>query len=408
MNDRPLPQRSAIAPARAKPLLFLHIPKTAGTSFLVMLQNLFADRQVLRLAMEDTHLAERLNGLSAGARDQFACINGHLPAHIFAAELDQYEPFTLLRNPVQRVLSLYRFLRRHPAETLAAQGLRPDFSFDDFIDARHPQLFEQVHNGMTRMLSGLQAASDPQAALFWTLDEQPAVLDGALATLGRIDFGLVEQFAATHALLRERWGIPFALAPMRLNTTATGEAEADVGRIRRIVERNQLDIALYEAASAIFAQRSRVATRPPAAMRDDAVWAPSPNTPASVGDMPGRQGFHPFEAVGFAWLDGTGPARIHLRPPLPRGRIELSLYTIAPFYPAGQIAIWLDGRRVRAQVVEREPRWFTLTTEPLELGGALHEISITTPYAVPVRFMEPGSYDTRELGVAVSSVAVVD
>ncbi len=408
MNDRPETLRPALAPANSKPLLFIHIPKTAGTSFLVMLQNLFGDHRVLRLAMEDPHLAQRLDSLSAGGLGDYSCVNGHFAAHIFAAAFERYEPFTLLRNPVQRVLSLYRFLRRHPAEVLAAQGLRPDFSFDDFIDARHPQLFEQIHNGMTRMLSGIQAASDPQAALFWTLDDQPAALEGALATLQRIEFGLVEQFEATHALLRERWGIPYALAPMRLNTTGTGEAEADVGRIRRIVERNQLDIALYEAATALFALRSRVASRPAAAQRDDAVWQPLPNARTALGDVPGRQGFHPFEDVGFAWLDGTGPARVYFRPPMARGRVQMVVYTVAPFYPAGQIAVWLDGRRVKVEAVEREPRWFILTTAPLDLTSALHEITITTPYAVPVRFMEPGSYDTRELGVALSSIAVVD
>lgn len=399
-------QTAAFARSRPKPLLFLHIPKTAGTSFLVMLQNLFGDGNVLRLAMEDANIPERLAILAGGGIDEYACLNGHLPAHLFSATLDRYEAFTLLRNPIHRVMSLFRFLRHHPVEHLGSISLRPGFSFDEFIDCRSPYVHQQVHNGMTRMLCDNPAATDHKTPLFWTLSDQPAVLESAMATLGRIEIGLVEQFEATHALLRERWGIPYALAPLRLNTTASGETETDALRLRRIVERNTLDIALYEAAAALFAQRNRVSTRPASALRLDAVFTPALDTPVPLRDMPGRQGFHPFESIGFAWIDGTGPARIYLRPPAPQARLELRMFAIATHYPVERIRLSLDSKPVHTQLIRHDDHWFSLSTDALPLGQALHELSIETPYAVPVRFLEPGSFDGRELGVAMASLTL--
>jgi hypothetical protein len=83
----------------------------------------------------------------------------------------------------------------------------------------------------------------------------------------------------------------------------SGEAEADVGRIRRIAERNQLDIALYEAAAALFALRSRVASRPAAAQRDDAVWQPVPRLGVAVWEVLRRAG-KPLPVLALAeWAD---------------------------------------------------------------------------------------------------------
>src|SRR4051794_2276378 len=39
--------------SRAKPLLFLHIPKTGGSSFLTVLGNVFGERRVRRLRRAD-------------------------------------------------------------------------------------------------------------------------------------------------------------------------------------------------------------------------------------------------------------------------------------------------------------------------------------------------------------------
>ena len=49
----------------AKPVLFLHIPKTAGTSFLLMLQNTFGDSRVRRIQKIDEHIQETIKTILA-------------------------------------------------------------------------------------------------------------------------------------------------------------------------------------------------------------------------------------------------------------------------------------------------------------------------------------------------------
>ncbi len=389
--------------APAKPVLFLHIPKTGGTSFVTALQNLFGDGRVVRLAMDDPDLQTHLDALSCAEGSDFACINGHLPAHIFTAALDRYEAFTLLRNPVHRVMSLFRFLRRHGAETLAGLGLRPGFSFDEFIDSAHPELYQQINNGMTRALCGLRDASESDSALFWNLDT--AALDAACALLERIEFGLCEEMELTQDRLAARWGLPFAMPAMRLNSTSTGGEESAPRNIARIATRNQFDIALYESAAQRFhAQRPLIATL----QRGDTVFAPAANAAVPLGDIPGRTGFHPYEDIGVAWLDGTGPACLHVRAPLASGRLVFEVYAVTPGYPAGDIVICLDGRQVPMQVTPGEPFWFTLASDTVafEASSRPHELTIELPYAVPARHLDPGTADRRNLGAALASVMI--
>src|SRR5689334_20508411 len=95
----------------AKPVLFLHVPKTAGTSFLMMLRNTFGDSRVHRVQHLDEHIQTTVDQIVDNDLDKLSCLTGHLPIHLFEHTLDRFQPFTILREPVARILSLYRFLR---------------------------------------------------------------------------------------------------------------------------------------------------------------------------------------------------------------------------------------------------------------------------------------------------------
>ncbi len=405
MNDHPTALPTAPRQATTgRPLLFLHIPKTAGTSFLTLLHNLFGESRVQRLDGHDPLVLQQIDNLVLTRLGEVACVAGHIPAHHFHPYLKQFQPFTLLRNPVARVLSLFRFLRRASAAELQPMGLVPNFSFDSFITSKAPGLYAQTHDGMCRFLCGDARASDPKAAEFTGLADMPAVLEQAMRTLEGLDFGIVEQMAGSIALLGHAWGVPYPLDEYTKNATERGGSEDSLDNIRRIVQRNTLDIALYENATALFARRLAAWRAPVVQPRPGVVFAPTLGTLTNVAAIAGRQGFHDFERVGFAWMMADMPARIHFTPPAEARRLRLRLYTIGSDYRMADVVMKVNGQRAAQRVVERKDRWHLVELDLPPGLGTINQLAITSPYWVPTRFLNPDGRDDRSLALALSEV----
>jgi hypothetical protein len=409
MNDTPaapvaLRAMPVAAPAGDKPILFLHIPKTAGTSFLTTLHNLFGERRVLRLDGHNPQVRQEIDALVATRLPALSCVAGHLPIHYFQPHLEQFRLFTILRNPVARVLSLFRFLQRAPEEELRRVGLAPRFSFDAFIESTAPGLYGQTNDGMCRLLCGDARVNDPAAAEFSRVAELPAVLEQAMQTLVGLDFGVVEDMAGTREVARAAWNIPYPLDEYLKNATERGGPEGSILNIRRIVQRNTMDIALYEKACTLFAERLRDWRPPAEAHRASAVFAPRLGQATVVADIAGRQGFHDFERVGFAWMMSDVKPRVHFVPPATARRVRLRLYTISNDYPMADVALLVNGRRVAHRVVERKERWHTVELELPAAMQAINQLAIEPPYWVPTRFLTPDGRDDRLLALALADM----
>src|SRR5262249_31479562 len=74
---------------RRKPVLFVHIPKTAGSSFLMVPRNVFGDHRVRRLrgGADETTQTEIDRVVSDEIQD-IDCLAAHSPIHMFAKYLD--------------------------------------------------------------------------------------------------------------------------------------------------------------------------------------------------------------------------------------------------------------------------------------------------------------------------------
>ena len=376
---------------RSKPVLFLHIPKTAGTSFLTILGNVFGESRVRRLRGAGEMVQAQIDRVVAEEIQDFDCLAGHFPIDQFSKYLDLFRPFTILRDPVERVMSLFRFFRSAPRSERQRLKLPEGFGFNDLIESRVPHDYAQTRNFMCRMLCGDPEISDPKAAAFWQPPDPGAFVDKAVATLRAMDFGLVEDMQSTRVLLQHAWGTKFDLGEYRENFSGPPGTEWTARNIQRIVDLNTLDITLYHEARALFYSRARDISALGRIPADDATSLPilrvQPGKEVSCNDIPGRRGFHKFEG-GFAWLAANQKVLIEFVAAPKMLRLRMTLYCVSDRFHAGEIEVTLNGVRLAHQVAPLEGNWVSLKTEAFRPNkDHLNILTLNPPYAVPVRFL---------------------
>ena len=403
-SDSSLPATSD-EPA-ARPLLFVHIPKTAGTSLLTTLGNAVGESRLLRLAGAGLH-QENIDALLASRRiDEARCIAGHFPICAFASHLSKFRVFTVLRDPISRVVSLYRFLRKQDEAELGRLGLAAGFSFDDMVESRSPEIFGQIRSGMCRMLSGQPDLSDSASGAFWR-DRMPSgAIERALALLQDIDFGVAERMSETLSMLAAMLDLPFPPVMSRENISEEVGPERASRSLLKAVELNADDIVLYRKACELFVERIAADGAMPAGTGRGGIRHIPPNRDMALNDLAGRQGFHAFEdGPKFAWVIGTSTARLGFSTDLPSALMELRLYRITETYPVHEIEVRINGSRLEHRWAPDGPHWGTLETDCFRTS-ATNVVSLTVPYTIPARFLEPESDDQRQLSVAVSMLTL--
>lgn len=394
--------RPASRQAPARPLLFVHIPKTAGTSLLTALGNSFGDANILRLEGETTVTPRAIDAILADGLGANVCVAGHIPLYLMRSHLSRFRAFTLLRNPVARVFSLFRFLQRSSDAEKRRLGLAQDFGFQAFLNSDTPELVAQINNGMCRILGGGAAAFDVEMDLAQTA---PDLLDQSIAALQRLDFGLAENLTASAAMFAGLWGLRTPLDIGVENATEGSEATLPPAALRAVVARNQSDLALYAWAQAEFPSRVAAALQQNAA-RVPVEFCPTLGEEVPVAAIAGRRGFHTQEPDGFSWLRSERPATIDFRATGGDLCLALRFYSLTVDYPMTAINLQLNGVPMAHEVTPLEPNWYMLRTGNLSLRAGLNRLTIDPPSFLSVRRLHPGTADDRYLSVALQSMLI--
>jgi hypothetical protein len=95
-----------------KPIRFLHIPKTAGTSMNVFLDRFYPPETMFVFNSSkpiESSLA-KLRSMDPVARRSIKLFRGHAPLVVGEADVDAARTFNFLRDPVERVISFCHHL----------------------------------------------------------------------------------------------------------------------------------------------------------------------------------------------------------------------------------------------------------------------------------------------------------
>jgi hypothetical protein len=213
---------------------FVHIPKTAGTTLSYVMWRQFRRGEAIDLDAPTVQLArQRWDGLRPEQRERVRCVRGHMPFDPEMLAPKETRFFTVLRDPVQRIVSEYYFNLTGPKRAFYSQLIRSRMTLDQFVRS---ELGAQVHNAQTRMLAGGRTDLNPRE-----------VLDLAIANLRKMAMvGITERLDATLLLCRAVLGWRHVIY-RRINTTRRRPSLEAISpaTLATIEEANFLDRKLY-------------------------------------------------------------------------------------------------------------------------------------------------------------------
>lgn len=209
------------------PIIYLHIPKTAGTSFRKSAEQYFGPEQVLndygekssstsddiRSAFYDANDVAKLR--KTGVQHKF--LTGHFTLAKYREIFPDSPVVTFFRNPVDRVVSEYVHFASH---------------YDFKGDLREFYTRPQAQNRQHTSMSG----------------SAPADIDF---------FGITEDYQRSLEVFNCRYGTNFPMVKLNVGKyKGLADSIATAKEVEEIKELNRLDIELYQSALDSFEQQS--------------------------------------------------------------------------------------------------------------------------------------------------------
>jgi hypothetical protein len=250
----------------AQTVLFVHVMKTGGTTVMRNLRQTFALDEIYPYRELDIRYDEGqldikhhlsvpyLLALPEERRRRTRVITGHFPFVVHELLGGDLLTATILRDPVERTISLLRqFKRNQPWED--ATGLRPRAARTLEELYEQPLVFDPlIHNHQTKIFS-MTRDDDPQTYMD-VIDVDRARLELAKANLATIDVvGLTEGYNDFLDDVEARFGWQIVRGAKKNATPASDIQPVDPELRRRIAVDNAIDMELYEYAKELVQLR---------------------------------------------------------------------------------------------------------------------------------------------------------
>lgn len=250
--------------------VFLHVPKTAGKTLASVIEDQHTARwsEFKRDEWHPKAAAQAVREWNQSHRDALQIFHGHQHYGIDAYLSIPVTYYTVLRDPVERVISHYYYVQQSHAPRdrhEAARGSHPDrqrvqegrLSLQEYVSSGY---CEEMDNGQTRLLAGESGLYDRVPFGKCTTNLLETAKKNMSRQMGVV--GLTEEFDASLLLIQRLcgWSTPYYRSH---NITPQRPRRADIApeALRAIEERTVLDRQLYDYGVQLF--RERVAAQGP-------------------------------------------------------------------------------------------------------------------------------------------------
>ncbi len=244
---------------------FVHVPKTAGTSFIVILDRFFAAKEIY-----PHQLWREIKEINKQKNNSYLLFRGHLGGGGLDVLTERPIDFlTILRNPVDLAHSTYEYVLREKNTKVHGLVKKQNMSFDEFLS--HTTTQPLIKNRMVRNIS-FDFKKDPAAQEVFLSAETIEYLQEIMqATQTHISdekrlqrairfiqksrwFGLLERFDESMQLLCFEMGWP-PIGPTQKLNTFTQKQVLSESLQKKLQSINQQDIKLYGEAEFLFETR---------------------------------------------------------------------------------------------------------------------------------------------------------
>lgn len=214
-------------------LIYLHIPKCAGTTMMSVLRANYGDG-LYRVGNGGGW--RQFHKRPAAQRECITCLTGHMPWGLCQYVRAPYQHAVMLRNPIDRVVSLYWFVRDskgHKWHSLARRLSLAEFAVCG--------AFADLDNGMTRWLSGNRRCGSLRS-------KQPIGDQDLMLAMSHLRACAVVAFVEAFGFSLSRMAETFGWEHTDWQRRMVGKAHrpATVEERQIIAEYDRVDMALYE------------------------------------------------------------------------------------------------------------------------------------------------------------------
>lgn len=232
--------------------IFVHIPKTAGSTFHMLLNSRY-DKSKVRNVFGSRYSEPEIAAFikePESAKANIELLKGHMPYGLHKhTPHKKFRYISILRDPIDRVISQYYYIKKNSYNPLHKKVHLEGMSIGDFVSSG---VAVGMNNGHCRFLNG-----DLDEYKFNACDEQ--LLSSVKSNISQhfLWVGLTERFDESILLLANLlgWSKPPYYIRENISKSRKPRSSISIDEIEMIKNYNELDIQLYEFANALLDEK---------------------------------------------------------------------------------------------------------------------------------------------------------